>query len=333
MYSHEVINDINWRLKRSNGMDDDIYLSNLKILKDVLRKSHKFHLGNMEEYHSIVDPMMESDDNTFMGENGNYVKMPYQHLWIDYCFTPKDDDILPNGIPHESVSTRRGIYACEILPDVILCQTVSYVDIDKKWIPSISMHMFIINDVFENRPDAVQFLSDKFSGVAKSGVLETIRDMNYCFIPVSNLLNQIHDHNEKGREAVWGALDEDRAELLILNMTLKLLCCKNIVQERVEPTKRIRRKKRMVHVRDKRKWSFHVLKVQLPKTRKSNGGSSDGNGTTRVHFCRGHFKTYTEDAPLFGKYTGRFWWQPTLRGSSDKGVVLKTYDIDHNKES
>jgi hypothetical protein len=45
----------------------------------------------------------------------------------------------------------------------------------------------------------------------------------------------------------------------------------------------------------------------------------------RVHLCHGHFKNYTEGNPLFGKYTGRYWWQPFVRGNKKKGVVMKDY--------
>lgn len=35
--------------------------------------------------------------------------------------------------------------------------------------------------------------------------------------------------------------------------------------------------------------------------------------------CRGHFKTFMPDAPLFGKHTGQFWWAPHIRGDTDAG--------------
>lgn len=41
-----------------------------------------------------------------------------------------------------------------------------------------------------------------------------------------------------------------------------------------------------------------------------------------LHLCRGHFKTFTEAAPLFGKYTGVYWWDPCWRGNGTMGLVL-----------
>jgi hypothetical protein len=46
-----------------------------------------------------------------------------------------------------------------------------------------------------------------------------------------------------------------------------------------------------------------------------------------MHLCRGHFKTFTADHPLFGKYSGTFWWASAVRGTSDAGVVVKRYAV------
>ena len=47
----------------------------------------------------------------------------------------------------------------------------------------------------------------------------------------------------------------------------------------------------------------------------------------RIHFRRGHFKEYTTERPLFGKYTGAFWWDAHVAGSTDIGEVKKEYRI------
>jgi hypothetical protein len=47
-----------------------------------------------------------------------------------------------------------------------------------------------------------------------------------------------------------------------------------------------------------------------------------------VHLCRGHFKTYTDDNPLFGKHVGKYYWQPSIRGKNKKGIVAKDYSLE-----
>lgn len=46
-----------------------------------------------------------------------------------------------------------------------------------------------------------------------------------------------------------------------------------------------------------------------------------------LHLCRGHFKTYTKENPLLGKFTGTYWWDMHARGDSTYGKVDKDYKI------
>lgn len=46
-----------------------------------------------------------------------------------------------------------------------------------------------------------------------------------------------------------------------------------------------------------------------------------------LHICRGHFKTYTEERPLFGRYAGTFFFRDHARGAKESGEVKKDYDV------
>lgn len=46
-----------------------------------------------------------------------------------------------------------------------------------------------------------------------------------------------------------------------------------------------------------------------------------------LHIRRGNFAHYTDDAPLFGKYTGTFWRPATAVGNAKNGVVVKDYKL------
>lgn len=46
-----------------------------------------------------------------------------------------------------------------------------------------------------------------------------------------------------------------------------------------------------------------------------------------LHLRRGNFAHYTEDAPLFGKFTGTFWRPATVVGSEKNGIVVKDYKV------
>lgn len=56
-------------------------------------------------------------------------------------------------------------------------------------------------------------------------------------------------------------------------------------------------------------------------------GRGRKRGVTALHKVRGHFKTYTADAPLLGKFTGTYWWGWQVRGSKVNGEVISDYRI------
>jgi hypothetical protein len=47
----------------------------------------------------------------------------------------------------------------------------------------------------------------------------------------------------------------------------------------------------------------------------------------RLHVVRGHFKTYTADKPLMGKFVGQYWWHQQTRGDADLGVIHHEYEV------
>jgi len=105
--------------------------------------------------------------------------------------------------------------------------------------------------------------------------------------------------------------------------------CKNVGVETVHPSSRSQRSRRK-----KKKpplVSYKTLVIKNASTNKS-GGNGQGTGTNRLHLCRGHFKTYTEDSPLMGRHVGTYWWQPMARGKSREGQVIKDYSVQKTQE-
>lgn len=75
--------------------------------------------------------------------------------------------------------------------------------------------------------------------------------------------------------------------------------------------------------------TFKTLEIE-PFRKQVRTESSEGESDVEraFHICRGHFKEYTEDAPLFGKHTGKFWVPQHTRGSKDAGEVKKDYRVN-----
>ena len=80
-------------------------------------------------------------------------------------------------------------------------------------------------------------------------------------------------------------------------------------------------------------FTYHTLHIKpMGPKRKILSIINPTNIHNRIHLCRGHFKEYTTDAPLFGKYIGLWWWQPNVRGQNKKGIVMKDYEVEANTE-
>lgn len=73
---------------------------------------------------------------------------------------------------------------------------------------------------------------------------------------------------------------------------------------------------------------FYTLEINPMKEVLRKEGQVSKNGLARaLHICRGHFAHYTEERPLFGKVSGRFWVPAHVRGSKDAGEVKKDYSV------
>ena len=116
---------------------------------------------------------------------------------------------------------------------------------------------------------------------------------------------------------------------LIIVRILTLLNCVNVKTEKHVPHPPDSRIQKARQRRGKLPLvSYHTLKINLGENL-SHDASGNGDGyTNRIHLCRGHFKRYTEENPLFGKYTGLWWWQPSVRGRNREGVVCKDYELN-----
>jgi hypothetical protein len=109
-----------------------------------------------------------------------------------------------------------------------------------------------------------------------------------------------------------------------LGHTLRLLQCKNVglVEQQNPPCKRRRGKLKA----SRQVESYWVL--DLPGSPRYWDRSSGQTGIhSRLHVVRGHFKTYTEEAPLFGKMTGTIWVPSHARGDASLGLIEKDYNL------
>lgn len=110
-------------------------------------------------------------------------------------------------------------------------------------------------------------------------------------------------------------------------MAIALLNCKNAhavdETDRLGPGKKWERRQKVPEIR------YKTLKIGSISKSSTPGETGDhrGDSIMSAHICRGHFSTYTEERPLFGKYSGKFWIPAHVRGSAKNGVVVKDYEV------
>jgi len=116
--------------------------------------------------------------------------------------------------------------------------------------------------------------------------------------------------------------------VVLIDYSVRLLNCKNIFAEKIPAPEALNKKRRRAGKQEL--FDYHVLNVVVPPKKRGYHVSTEPLSHNRVHLCRGHFKEYTVEHPLFGHYTGLFWWQPHVRGQNKDGIVMKDYNI-HRK--
>jgi hypothetical protein len=109
-------------------------------------------------------------------------------------------------------------------------------------------------------------------------------------------------------------------------LAISFMHCKNVDTQPVDPPPRLSANHARKHGRPLTR--YYVLDIEPMRRILDVEGEAQTKGLPHaLHICRGHFKTYTEDAPLFGKYTGTYWWEAQARGKPEHGIVEKDYRI------
>lgn len=251
----------------------------------------KSHKFYMGNIHNIHNTFLKYNDDTFIKLTQEFARLPYDLCYFDYINPPIKGGVLVQRLEENLV----GVFYFVSTGD----KNWMLLPLKSFW--SLSGTPLKQYDLFKH-PD---YNFDNQTSV---------------YAPILKSMEM------KGRHA--DDMIEDCAKLdCFLAYSLILLNCKNIITERIDPAPALNKKRRKR--RKQELYSYHILKI------KPTGGSKKGESFptgdhNRVHLCRGHFKLYTTAAPLFGRYTGLYWWQPHVRGQNKKGIVLKDYEFAEN---
>ncbi|MGV9823393.1 hypothetical protein [Nocardia xishanensis] len=112
-------------------------------------------------------------------------------------------------------------------------------------------------------------------------------------------------------------------------MAIAIMNCRNTEVTETRDRSRAARRPRPGSTRPVKPLTHHVITLPGKASRPGSGAgaSTIGGGPAPWHMVRGHFKTYTAEAPLMGKHVGTYWWQPAIRGDREHGVVQSSYRV------
>lgn len=108
---------------------------------------------------------------------------------------------------------------------------------------------------------------------------------------------------------------------------LKLISCRNVVQQIVRADEDLNRKR--IKKGKHPLYEYHVLTIETPNgpQKVDVKWGEQPQYHQRLHFNRGHFKEYTAEKPLFGRHVGTYWWQPHLSGQDKEHFLDKDYKV------
>jgi len=257
-----------------------------------------YHFESIEQ----IQEMTNKTGELFTGEYGSNIKLPYKSCWFDFECKGLDGISLAGVVAHELDDTS------------IWIETYTRGINKEYWIPN-GITAFI----------GISAKLDKHLAIDRAKNLNGKEDVKVEMISDNIFFSDGMLKNSEGYADFDAQYEYDKREMLYLlkcfNSCLLLLSCKNIQTETVPAPTKLNKKRAKS---GKPLISEHnVLRLVLPK-RKNNSKKyqsteeiqdKGGGWTQKPSFCSGHFKLYTEDAPLFGRLTGRYWWEPHVRGA------------------
>jgi len=313
MYGHHVIEDLKLSQKQYS-LPEPGYKHAMSLVIDSIKNAQHFHLGSFQEFITPLDKIFHDECRAFFGECGENIRLPYKTCWFEF------EDIVP-GLPIEEDVPKRGVLTMEMDKDFFLAWIISWPKTFKRWVLSPQMYFVTIGkNVYEH--DKFRNLVSGFMG--KSGLpvssLPAHYESNIFPLPLSRKF---------GADEIIGLAGDDQRDLVALNAALMLLSCKNVTTEENLPPAKLNKKRKKNGKPEL--FVYKTLKLVLPSGTSSQKEYLPSGEKVKIHLCRGHFKNYTKDSPLFGRYTGLYWWQAHIRGDKNEGIVVKDYALSSGK--
>jgi hypothetical protein len=242
---------------------------------------------------SSIRPTLPKEWNYFDIPN---LAPPYPEMWFEWRWDM--NDVQPN------LGYQLGTYVTtEKTPGGWRYAFVLFAENDKyKYYGGEQIYLFPIGVQFE---------------IPASGKIETGKGLQFAYYTDP----EFPCTDEQARQ---DASELNNSHIGPVLFTIGLMHCKNIVE--------VEKGGKNPNIKNRRHRSkgtkYYLLDIIPARNIKRTEYEQPAKGSPqRIHFRRGHFKEYTIEKPLFGKYVGAFWWDAHVAGSADIGEVKKDYRI------
>lgn len=262
-----------------------------------IRASEVIDIQNIHEYMQSVGKFDTSD---FVN-----CKMPFDSMFLEYSLLASQVGMLAQNIePQPVIEAIRNYDVCGLSGIVA------------NWYPFMSISL---DEAFNRTRSIIGlhiFSSSRGIPMFNGGVAHFFLDSENRFIGFFNdSLNQNFDTKVVLRIAS------------VAMLAISFMNCKNVTRTDVTcsegPSDKWLRRQKLPKLR------YHVLNINPMKEVLRTEGGIEKNGPAKaLHICRGHFATYTEDKPLFGRSVGTFWIPQHVRGKAENGMVIKDYKVN-----
>lgn len=289
----------------------------MKQLYDLLRRQERatplLALLNDATVFFNDDAIQQAVNGTIELEELPSLAPPYDKFFIE-CRLPLLADLRKVGI-----RTPPRVGALFVASDAADSASQQYVEAGARW--TYEIRLFIENpkaNIITALGKAIVILDGDGQALAFT---DPNGEVGYCYFVANDMFKQVVSLNgDRAYELPQAIVD---AALY----TVGMLHCRNIGTDVIAPSRaeahKFERKYGLPMV------SYHVLKVTGKGSAAGTQIGAPGTGAKRpLHWARGHFKHYTEDAPLLGRAVGSFYWGAQVRGHADKGVVTKDYQVE-----
>jgi len=282
-------------------------------LISLVGRSHHFYFGS----HANIEKDLGSqigNKRLFMGDLANNLKLPYDTFLLCFRAGPH----LAND-PHAKYAMLVQRY---VHGDVGITVEFLVSDGSKQWILLPFTRLYMLNQTLE---ESKVHWQDVETTIMTDGNVPYYQTNTGIF----SFIKKEHSQEFIGPKGIL--IDIQKTLGAVLNYFLLLYNQKYIVTETIYRDKSsIKMKKNK-----KRLFDYKILCVQLPKGGKKYRYEQRDNkskGIMPFSEVPGIWKTYKEDAPLFGnpKLVGDFWIPAHVRGSKKSGFVDKDYCVRVN---